>query len=111
MKYPSEIYRVFEKDQKAGKPDPEKRATHNPGEQDSDIAVQSRRPDQITYPFDSPHIREKQVIPWLCSVVYSEEYLAGGKKVRGSHVASSRVAVLKLSTRLALSSNLVLQIR
>jgi hypothetical protein len=72
------------KTKRAGKPDAEKRATHSPAEQDLDIAVQSRRPNQITYPFDSPHILEKQVIPWLCSVVYSGEYLAGGNKRSGA---------------------------
>ena len=69
------------KTKRAGKPNSEKRATHNAAEQNSDITMQSKRPNQITYPFDSPHIREKQVIPWLCSVVYSGEYLAGGKKL------------------------------
>ena len=72
------------KTKRAGKPDAEKRATHSPAEQVLDIAVQSRRPNQITYPFDSPHILEKQVIPWLCSVVYSGEYLAGGNKRSGA---------------------------
>ena len=72
------------KTKRAGKPDAEKRATHSPAERDLDIAVQFRRPNQITYPFDSPHILEKQVIPWLCSVVYSGEYLAGGNKRSGA---------------------------
>ena len=72
------------KTKRAGKPDLEKRATHYPAEQNSDTAVQSTQSNQITYPFDSPNIREKQVIPWLCSVIYSGEYLAGGHKRSGA---------------------------
>ena len=72
------------KTKRTHKPVLETQATHSSAEQDSDTAVQFKRSNQITYPSDSPHIRERQVIPWLCSVVYSEEYLAGGEKRSGA---------------------------
>ena len=72
------------KTKRTHKPVPKTRAVHYPAEQNSDTAVQSERSNRITYPFDSPYIREQLVIPWLCSVVYSVEYLAGGKKRSGA---------------------------
>ena len=72
------------KTKRTHKPVPETRAVHYPAEHNSDTAVQFKRSNQITYPSDSPYIRERLVIPWLCSVVYSEEYLAGGEKRSGA---------------------------
>ena len=69
---------------KKNEPDSAKSGTQNRAERDFGAPNKSTQSEQTIFPFDSPRIHEKNLIPWLCSVVYGEEYSAGGEKKSGA---------------------------
>ena len=80
---------------KKNEPDSAKSGTQDRAERDSGAPNKSTQSEQTIFPFDSPRIHEKDLIAWLCSIVYSEEYLAGGRKKSGAHNSKT----LKLLTQ------------